>query len=79
MAEFYARLAEEAPVERVVIGELVCSKRLPFYQDVLPEAIERLQKRGQARRRNLARPADPFTRARRGKGAVPDWHRGRAQ
>jgi hypothetical protein len=22
-----------APVERVVLGELVCSKRLPFYQD----------------------------------------------
>ena len=43
---FYQRLAEEAPVERVVIGELVCSKRLPFYEDVLPEAIERLQRAG---------------------------------
>jgi collagenase-like PrtC family protease len=46
IASFYARLAEEAPVERVVIGELVCSKRLPFYEDVLPEAIERLQRAG---------------------------------
>ena len=46
VAEFYARLADEAPVERVVIGELVCSKRLPFYEDVLPAAIERLQKAG---------------------------------
>uniref|UniRef100_UPI003BA99426 ubiquinone anaerobic biosynthesis protein UbiV n=1 Tax=Stappia sp. TaxID=1870903 RepID=UPI003BA99426 len=39
---FYARLADEPNVKRVVIGELVCSKRLPFYQDRLPEAIERL-------------------------------------
>ena len=39
---FYARLADEPDVKRVVIGELVCSKRLPFYQDRLPEAIERL-------------------------------------
>ena len=46
IAEFYQRLAEAAPVERVVIGELVCSKRLPFYEDVLPEAIERLQRAG---------------------------------
>ena len=46
IAEFYQRLAEEAPVERVVIGELVCSKRLPFYEDVLPEAIARLKRAG---------------------------------
>ncbi|MFN4008409.1 MAG: U32 family peptidase [Pannonibacter sp.] len=39
---FYARLAEEPGVKRVVIGELVCSKRLPFYQDRLPDAIEQL-------------------------------------
>ena len=34
------------PVERVVVGELVCSKRLPFYEDVLPETIERLHRAG---------------------------------
>lgn len=28
-----------APVDRVVLGELVCSKRLPFYQDRIPAAI----------------------------------------
>lgn len=39
---FYARLAGEPGVKRVVIGELVCSKRLPFYQDRLPDAIEQL-------------------------------------
>lgn len=37
----YAVLAA-APVERVVLGELVCSKRLPFYQDRIPAAIETL-------------------------------------
>lgn len=31
-----------APVDRVVLGELVCSKRLPFYQDRIPGAIESL-------------------------------------
>lgn len=31
-----------APVDRVVLGELVCSKRLPFYQDRIPAAIETL-------------------------------------
>lgn len=41
-SDFYARLADEPGVNRVVIGELVCSKRLPFYQTRLPEAIERL-------------------------------------
>lgn len=44
--DFYARLADEAPVDRVVLGELVCSKRLPFYQDMIPEAIERLERAG---------------------------------
>ncbi len=35
-----------APVERVVVGELVCSKRLPFYQDRIPAAIETLRAAG---------------------------------
>ena len=41
----YAALAA-APVERVVLGELVCSKRLPFYQDRIPAAIETLLNAG---------------------------------
>lgn len=45
-SDFYARIADEAPVERVVIGETVCSKRTPFYEDRIPEAIERLQRGG---------------------------------
>jgi collagenase-like PrtC family protease len=38
---FYAQAAR-APVARVVLGELVCSKRLPFWQDEIPGAIEAL-------------------------------------
>jgi len=37
----YDELAN-APVDRVVIGEMICSKRLPFYQDRIPGAIETL-------------------------------------
>ncbi|WP_027233563.1 ubiquinone anaerobic biosynthesis protein UbiV [Leisingera caerulea] len=42
---FYVALAE-APVDRVVLGELVCSKRLPFYQDRIPEALALLAEAG---------------------------------
>lgn len=31
-----------APARRVVLGEVVCSKRLPFWQDEIPAAIEAL-------------------------------------
>ncbi|WP_170763350.1 ubiquinone anaerobic biosynthesis protein UbiV [Ruegeria lacuscaerulensis] len=42
---FYNDLAG-SPVDRVVIGELVCSKRLPFYQERIPEAISKLVEAG---------------------------------
>lgn len=45
-SDFYARVADEAPVDRVCLGEVVCSKRLPFYADRLPRAVERLQRGG---------------------------------
>jgi O2-independent ubiquinone biosynthesis protein UbiV len=45
-SDFYARIADEAPVEKVVIGEVVCSKRSPFYEDHIPEIVERLQRGG---------------------------------
>jgi O2-independent ubiquinone biosynthesis protein UbiV len=35
-----------APVDRIVLGELVCSKRLPFYQDRIPDAIATLLEAG---------------------------------
>ena len=44
--DFYARIADEAPVDRVVVGELVCSKRLPFYADRIPDVVERLERGG---------------------------------
>ncbi|HUO53852.1 MAG TPA: U32 family peptidase [Rhodoblastus sp.] len=44
--DFYAATADEAPVDRVVIGELVCSKRAPFYADRIPATIERLERGG---------------------------------
>ena len=44
-AAFYADLAQ-APVDHVSLGEVVCSKRLPFYQDRLPDAIATLQAAG---------------------------------
>jgi collagenase-like PrtC family protease len=46
LADFFARIAEEADVDRVHVGEVVCSKREPFFADRLPEAIERLQRAG---------------------------------
>ena len=46
LADFYARIADEADVDRVHVGEVVCSKREPFFADRLPGAIERLQRAG---------------------------------
>ena len=40
-AGFYDDLAK-SPVDRVVLGELVCSKRLPFFQERVPDAIATL-------------------------------------
>lgn len=42
---FYDTLVD-APVDRIVLGEMVCSKRLPFYQDRIPAAIETLRAAG---------------------------------
>ena len=39
--DFYQRLAA-GPAARVVIGEWVCSKRLPFWQQEIPGAVEAL-------------------------------------
>lgn len=45
-SDFYARIADEADVDRVVIGEVVCSKRLPFFADRIAPATERLAAAG---------------------------------
>jgi collagenase-like PrtC family protease len=44
--DFYARVADEAPVERVVVGEVVCSKRSPFRTDAIAGVVERLERGG---------------------------------
>ncbi|MFQ5564352.1 MAG: U32 family peptidase [Parvularculaceae bacterium] len=40
--DFYFRIADEAPVDTVHIGEAVCAKRLPLIEKALEEARERL-------------------------------------
>lgn len=44
--DFYARIADEAPVDKVCLGEVVCSKRMPFTADLMGNAIERLERGG---------------------------------
>lgn len=46
IVDFYARIADEAPVDRVCLGEAVCSKRAPFTDKILPEIAERLARAG---------------------------------
>jgi collagenase-like PrtC family protease len=40
--DFYFRIADEAPIDSVVVGEIVCSKRSPFIAEHIPAVIERL-------------------------------------
>lgn len=44
--DFYARIADEAPVDEVYLGEVICSKRAPFHEADLPVTIERLERAG---------------------------------
>ncbi|MDA0304841.1 MAG: U32 family peptidase [Proteobacteria bacterium] len=44
--DFYFHIADEAPFDTVYLGEVVCSKRTPFFEPFLPEVIERLQRGG---------------------------------
>ena len=46
--DFYFRIADEAPVDTVYIGEVVCSKRAPFFEKHYPEVADRLQKGGKS-------------------------------
>ncbi len=43
--DFYYKIADEAPVDYVYVGEVVCSKRA-YGKDYLPDVIERLEKAG---------------------------------
>lgn len=44
--DFYNRIADEAAVDRVCIGEVVCSKRKPFFDDALLGTVDRLERGG---------------------------------
>jgi collagenase-like PrtC family protease len=44
--DFYFRLADEAPVDRVYLGEVVCSKREPLFAPYLEEVSARLRAGG---------------------------------
>ncbi|MDP3861155.1 MAG: U32 family peptidase [Phaeovulum sp.] len=44
--DFYARIADEAPVGAVYLGEVICSKRTPYFEGDYPDIIERLERGG---------------------------------
>ncbi len=44
--DFHFRMADEADVDVVHLGEVVCAKRLPFFEPYLPEVAERLMAAG---------------------------------
>lgn len=44
--DFYFRIAEETDIDSVCLGEVVCSKREPFFEEELPVVAERLKKAG---------------------------------
>lgn len=44
--DFYFRIADEVPVDTVYLGEVICSKRAPFFEGHYPEVAKRLEKAG---------------------------------
>ncbi len=44
--DFYFRMADEAPLDLVYLGEVVCAKRLPFFEPLLETVAERLRRGG---------------------------------
>lgn len=46
LRDFYFRMADEADVDTVHVGEVVCSKRTPFFESHIPEVVERLTAAG---------------------------------
>jgi collagenase-like PrtC family protease len=44
--DFYLRIADEAAVDIVYLGEVVCSKRSSFFEPYVPEVSERLARAG---------------------------------
>jgi collagenase-like PrtC family protease len=46
MIDFYGQIADETPVERVYMGEIVCGKRAPLIEDAIARSVERLERAG---------------------------------
>lgn len=46
IGDFYGRMADEAPIDRVHLGEVVCGKRAPLLDTALALAAERLERGG---------------------------------
>lgn len=46
LRDFYFRIADEAAVDTVYVGEVVCAKRMPFLAPHLPAVVERLRAGG---------------------------------
>ena len=44
--DFYFRMADESDFDIIYLGEAVCSKRLPFRNNVLPDILERMESAG---------------------------------
>jgi collagenase-like PrtC family protease len=44
--DFYFRIADEAPVDSVCLGEVVCPKRAPFFEPYLDQVADRLIRGG---------------------------------
>lgn len=44
--DFYFEIADEAPVDNVCLGEVVCQKRAPFFTPVIADVVERLEASG---------------------------------
>jgi O2-independent ubiquinone biosynthesis protein UbiV len=46
--DFYFRIADQAPVDTVYLGEAICFKRAPLFDDYLPDVTARLQSGGKS-------------------------------
>ncbi|SDH10342.1 ubiquinone anaerobic biosynthesis protein UbiV [Roseospirillum parvum] len=62
--DYYRRIAEESPVDEVVLGEVICERRLPLVREANAKAAEMLEKAGKTVvQATLALPVGPKERA----------------